>query len=105
MLWIIFRKTTIGIIFYVFFRSVIGVDPWSRWSGPYIVFLLIEENYLAIYFLPSRKLGKQKIKDRLIDLDILSYYKKGKRHQQHTYSCISVQHYALYSIAKEFFGK
>ena len=75
MLWIIFRKTTIGIIF---FRSVIGVDPWSRWSGPYIVFLLIEENYLAIYFLPARKLGNQKIKDKLIDLDILSYYKKER---------------------------
>lgn len=44
----------------MFFRSVMGVDPWSRWSGPYIVFLLIEENYLAIYFLPVRRLGKQK---------------------------------------------
>ena len=70
----------------MFFRSVMGVDPWSIWSGPYIVFLLIEENYLAIYFLPVRRLGKQKkIKDKLIDLDILSYYKK-ERGTNNTYT-------------------
>ena len=61
-----------------------GVDPWSRWSGPYIVFLLIEENYLAMYFLPARRLGKQKIKDKLIDLDTLSYIIKKERGTNNT---------------------